>query len=114
MDKILGIEWPSDGENIPDLYDARKRPWYIEAATDPKDIVILVDNSGSMMGQKRKIARHTINSILETLGPNDFVNIFQFAHDTESVVRCFKDSLVQVILESGFHFNFTITQKAGF
>ncbi len=78
------------------MYDARSRPWYIEAATDPKDIVILVDNSGSMMGQKGKIARQTINTILETLGPNDFVNIFRFVQEALPVVKCFNNSLVQV------------------
>ncbi|XKL59236.1 hypothetical protein PGB90_000252 [Kerria lacca] len=90
-----GMEW----DNFePDLFDARSRPWYIEAATDPKDVVILVDNSGSMMGQKRKIARHTVNTILETLGPNDFVNIFEFAQNVSPVVSCFSKGLVQANL----------------
>lgn len=91
----IGIEWKKDDDKA-DLFDARSRPWYVEAATDPKDIVILVDNSGSMMGQKREIARHTINTILETLGPNDFVNIIQFSDKVDFVVECFRENLVQV------------------
>lgn len=48
---------------------------YIQAATSPKDIVILVDVSGSMKGLRMAIAKHTITTILDTLGENDFVNI---------------------------------------
>ena len=99
---FTGIEWVTPDDQA-DMFDARSRPWYIEAATDPKDIVILVDNSGSMMGQKKKIARHTVNTILETLGPNDFVNIFMFENLTEPVTDCFKTSLVQVRNFSRFY-----------
>lgn len=48
---------------------------YIQAATSPKDIIIMVDISGSMKGLKITIAKHTINTILDTLGENDFVNV---------------------------------------
>ncbi|TKS90857.1 Voltage-dependent calcium channel subunit alpha-2/delta-4 [Collichthys lucidus] len=48
---------------------------YIQAATSPKDVVIVVDVSGSMKGLRLTIAKHTINTILDTLGENDFVNV---------------------------------------
>lgn len=48
---------------------------YIQAATSPKDIVILMDMSGSMKGLRMAIAKHTVTTILDTLGENDFVNI---------------------------------------
>lgn len=37
--------------------------------------MILVDTSGSMKGLRIAIAKHTITTILDTLGENDFVNI---------------------------------------
>lgn len=38
-------------------------------------MVIVVDVSGSMKGLRITIAKHTIKTILDTLGENDFVNI---------------------------------------
>ncbi|XP_025988589.1 voltage-dependent calcium channel subunit alpha-2/delta-3 isoform X3 [Solenopsis invicta] len=81
-----------------DLFDCRTRSWYIEAATSPKDILILMDTSGSMTGIRREIAKHVINNILDTLGNNDFVNIITFSNSTKEVVPCFKDTLVQANL----------------
>lgn len=68
-----------------DLYDCRTRSWYIEAASSPKDVVILMDTSGSMTGMRREIARHVANNILDTLGNNDFVNIITFTNETKEV-----------------------------
>lgn len=70
---------------------------YIQAATSPKDIIIMVDISGSMKGLKMTIAKHTINTILDTLGENDFVNIIAVRHThthTRSATACTTDILV--------------------
>ncbi|XP_018575433.1 voltage-dependent calcium channel subunit alpha-2/delta-3 [Anoplophora glabripennis] len=81
-----------------DLFDCRTRSWYIEAAASPKDVVILVDRSGSMTGMRREIARHVVHNILDTLGNNDYVNIYTFSNTTDPLVECFDKKLVQANL----------------
>ncbi|XP_016957388.1 voltage-dependent calcium channel subunit alpha-2/delta-3 isoform X5 [Drosophila biarmipes] len=96
MRQFPASKWRKD---VPvDLYDCRLRSWYMEAATSPKDIVILMDGSGSMLGQRLDIAKHVVNTILDTLGTNDFVNIFTFAKEVTPVVACFEDTLIQANL----------------
>ncbi|XP_058802152.1 voltage-dependent calcium channel subunit alpha-2/delta-3 isoform X2 [Phymastichus coffea] len=93
-------QWTPNGSDChdPDLYDCRTRSWYIEAATSPKDVLILVDISGSMTGMRKEIARHVVNNILDTLGNNDYVNIIKFSNITEYAVPCFGEGLVQANL----------------
>uniref|UniRef100_A0ABD2WPD7 VWFA domain-containing protein n=1 Tax=Trichogramma kaykai TaxID=54128 RepID=A0ABD2WPD7_9HYME len=87
MRQYPALNWKPNGSDVhnPDLFDCRTRSWYIEAATSPKDVLILVDTSGSMTGMRKEIARHVVNNILDTLGNNDYVNIFKFSNVTEMV-----------------------------
>uniref|UniRef100_A0A672H3U8 Calcium channel, voltage-dependent, alpha 2/delta subunit 4a n=1 Tax=Salarias fasciatus TaxID=181472 RepID=A0A672H3U8_SALFA len=94
-----GIQWIPD-ENGVVTFDCRKRNWYIQAATSPKDVVIVVDVSGSMKGLRLTIAKHTINTILDTLGENDFVNIIAYSDYVRYVEPCFKGTLVQADLDN--------------
>ncbi|GFY46451.1 hypothetical protein TNIN_133223 [Trichonephila inaurata madagascariensis] len=84
----------------PDMYDCRMRPWYIQGAASAKDIVILLDGSGSMTGLRKEIARNVVLNILETLSDNDFVTILRFSENVKSVVPCFENTLVQATEEN--------------
>uniref|UniRef100_A0A8C6AE20 Calcium voltage-gated channel auxiliary subunit alpha2delta 4 n=1 Tax=Marmota marmota marmota TaxID=9994 RepID=A0A8C6AE20_MARMA len=98
-----GIKWTPD-ENGVITFDCRNRGWYIQAATSPKDIVILVDISGSMKGLRMAIAKHTIITILDTLGENDFVNIIAYNDYVHYIEPCFKGILVQADRDNREHF----------
>lgn len=93
MRQFPAIHWKLNGSNPhdPDLFDCRTRSWFIEAATSSKDVLILVDTSGSMTGIRKEIARHVVNNILDTLGNNDYVNIIKFSNITEQVGFSFHD-----------------------
>lgn len=49
-------------------------------------------------GMRREIARHVVHNILDTLGNNDYVNIYTFSNTTEPLVDCFSGKLIQVRL----------------
>nr|XP_043892372.1 voltage-dependent calcium channel subunit alpha-2/delta-4-like isoform X2 [Solea senegalensis] len=104
-----GIKWTPDSNGVA-AFDCRNRNWYIQAATSPKDIVIMVDISGSMKGLKMTIAKHTINTILDTLGENDFVNVIAYTDYIRYVEPCFKGTLVQADLDNREHFKLLVEE----
>lgn len=94
-----------DTSSLVDVYDCRKRSWYIETATCSKDIVILLDRTGSMFGYLGFLAKLTIKSLLDTFSNNDFFNIYTFSANVTPLVECFKDELVQATPENIDVFN---------
>ncbi|XP_032361094.1 voltage-dependent calcium channel subunit alpha-2/delta-1 isoform X1 [Etheostoma spectabile] len=83
----------SNSANKIDLYDVRRRPWYIQGAASPKDMLILVDASGSVSGLTLKLIRTSVNKMLETLSDDDYVNVVYF-NDKATYASCF-ENLVQ-------------------
>lgn len=77
-------------------YDFRIRSWFAEAIASPKDVIILLDRSGSMKGKRRILSKYIINNILDTLYDNDYVNIYTVSNSTQPLVECFDYNLVQV------------------
>jgi len=48
---------------------------YVENAAFPKDVLILMDRSGSMKGVRLEIARSTVEKIFTTLTDDDYFNV---------------------------------------
>ena len=76
-------------------YDCRTRPWFTGAAVSPKDMIVLVERSGSMKGVRLRMAQSVVRNILDTLTPNDFFNVIQFNDTIEYMDNCTEKMLVQ-------------------
>lgn len=50
-------------------------------------MVILLDVSGSMLGQRYEIAKQTVEMILDTLSDNDYVNIVMVQNSRNFAVK---------------------------
>ena len=69
-------------------YDCRFRPWFVEAASGNKDVVIILDVSGSMKNFNRlDLAKEAVKSVLNTLGSKSFVTLIAFNDDIQ--LSCF-------------------------
>ncbi|VBB26598.1 unnamed protein product [Acanthocheilonema viteae] len=79
--------WDNRAEKL-DLFDCRSTKWYINAATLSKNVIIMLDMSGSMLGQRFEIAKQTVEAILETLSDNDFFNILLFSKTVGFLDEC--------------------------
>ncbi|OXB60677.1 hypothetical protein ASZ78_011517 [Callipepla squamata] len=80
---------PWRAPNKIDLYDVRRRPWYIQGASSPKDMVIIVDVSGSVSGLTLKLMKTSVHEMLDTLSDDDYVNVASF-NEKAKPVSCFK------------------------
>uniref|UniRef100_A0A8D0G7I2 Calcium voltage-gated channel auxiliary subunit alpha2delta 2 n=1 Tax=Sphenodon punctatus TaxID=8508 RepID=A0A8D0G7I2_SPHPU len=80
---------PWRAPNKIDLYDVRRRPWYIQGASSPKDMVIIVDVSGSVSGLTLKLMKTSVYEMLDTLSDDDYVNVASFNQKAQPV-SCFK------------------------
>lgn len=83
-----------------DMFDCRNTEWFIDAATMSKNVIIMLDMSGSMLGQRFEIAKQTIEAILETLSDNDFFNIMSFSKSPQLLDECSEDGLLQATMRN--------------
>lgn len=73
----------------PGLQDDRLTSWYNMASQVPKRVLFLLDISPSMRGSF-EFAKEIITTVLDTLIPEDLVNVM-LIDDTSSTPRCFQD-----------------------
>lgn len=74
MPKIfIGFNWDYGTEQFGvDLFDPRFRPWFISAESSPRDVLFLLDLSGSAKGMSAHLIKTAVGAVLQTLSPNDF------------------------------------------
>ncbi|CAB1314662.1 unnamed protein product [Coregonus sp. 'balchen'] len=72
---------------------------YIQGASSPKDMIIIVDVSGSVSGLTLKLMKTSVIQMLDTLSDDDYVNVARFNEKAEAVVPCFK-TLVQATMRN--------------
>jgi hypothetical protein len=83
-------QWPmtdliSSDSGMCDGYDPRFRPWYTSGATGPKDVVLVLDKSGSMGSMDRiSLAREAALVIIDTFSDYDFVGVVLFDNSVEA------------------------------
>uniref|UniRef100_A0A0N5C4N1 VWFA domain-containing protein n=1 Tax=Strongyloides papillosus TaxID=174720 RepID=A0A0N5C4N1_STREA len=74
-----------------DIFDPRYRPWFVMAESAPKDVLFLLDFSGSAKGQTQHLTKMTVLNILATLNPSDYINAVWFNSRRELVMKnCFE------------------------
>ncbi|CAB3404195.1 unnamed protein product [Caenorhabditis bovis] len=71
-----------------DLFDPRFRPWFVNAESVPKDVVFLIDYSGSVKGPTMHLIKITMMYILSTLNPNDYFFGVYFNSHFNPIVNC--------------------------
>ena len=68
-------------------YDHRRRPWFVAASSGPKDVVLVIDTSGSMgyYEEQFRMAQDAAITVVETLTVGDSFAVVSFS-DQASVV----------------------------
>lgn len=70
--------------------DPRLRPWYVAGSTGPKDVVVVLDTSGSMAGDALARAIDAVINLLEGLTFSDYAMVV----DYDSSTRTMRDTLL--------------------
>ena len=68
---------------------------YVTAATSAKDVLILLDTSGSMTGIRLEIAKKLIEFLFDTFTDNDFFNIITYSNVANFLMPEFSNMFIQ-------------------
>ncbi|XP_048728643.2 VWFA and cache domain-containing protein 1-like [Ostrea edulis] len=93
----LYINYPATNLIGCDTYDPRFRPYFVSSTTStPRDVVLVLQMSASMRGDKLNEAKHAAITVLESLSVNDKIGIVVFNNKAQSPSGCYGDKLVPV------------------
>jgi hypothetical protein len=81
--------YPASGDTCEDgnsSYDPRVRPWYVAASSGPKDIILVLDTSGSM-GNEFRIDKLKLAAkrVISTLGISDYFSVVSFSNEASKL-----------------------------
>ena len=79
--------YPGDAQETCASYDPRNRPWYVAATSGPKNVILVIDVSGSMSDFGRlELAKDAAKTVINTLTNFDYVGVVKFS-DTASTLE---------------------------
>ena len=68
-------------------YDPRIRPWYVTATSGPKNVILVIDVSGSMNNNGRlELALDAAITVIKTLTNSDFVTVIVFSDSAQQLL----------------------------
>lgn len=71
--------WPARQTENCGLYDPRVRPWYVAASSGPKNVIMVLDTSGSMQGVRIELLKEAAKRVVSTLTVADRVAVVPFS-----------------------------------
>ena len=78
--------YPGSAQESCNSYDPRVRPWYVAATSGPKNVILVIDVSGSMLSFNRlSIAKDAATTVVNTLTNFDYVGLVIFSDDARVV-----------------------------
>ena len=88
--------YPGSAQDSCNNYDPRVRPWYVAATSGPKNVILVIDVSGSMGSFNRlSIAKDAAKTVVNTLTNFDYVGLVTFSNDAGVVQISGSNLLVQ-------------------
>lgn len=77
---------PAVHQDVCGTYDPRRRPWFVAASSGPKDVVLVLDVSGSMADYGRlDIAKEAAITVIQTLTVADRFAVISFSSEASQV-----------------------------
>lgn len=73
--------YPGSPQETCNSFDPRNRPWYVAATSGPKNVILVIDVSGSMRQLLRlDLAKEAAKTVVNTLTNFDFVGVVTFSN----------------------------------
>ena len=93
--------YPGSAQESCNSYDPRVRPWYVAATSGPKNVILVIDISGSMNSFGRlSLAKDAAKTVVNTLTNFDYVGIVTFSGSARVVSIGSSSLLVQATNEN--------------